>query len=145
MTQTQTPELKTLGLRHAALYVRDPQASKQFYTRVLKMTIEWEPDPDNVYLTSDGLDNLAIHRREGDEPASGAQILDHLGFALPDADSVDAWYAWFKSHGVKILRDIKTHRDGARSFYAQHDDGVILQMIHHPPIAARSGREARSL
>ncbi len=132
-------------MRHAALYVRDPQTSKHFYSRVLRMSIEWEPDADNVYLTSDGLDNLAIHRRSADETPSGPQVLDHLGFALPDAASVDSWYAWFKVNGVKILRDIKTHRDGARSFYAQDDDGVILQMIHHPPIAARSANEARQV
>lgn len=109
------------------------------------MTVEWEPDSDNVYLTSDGLDNLAIHRRETPEEASGPQILDHLGFALPDSESVDRWYDWFKANQVKILSDVKSHRDGARSFYAQDEDGIVLQMIHHPPIAARSGREARDV
>lgn len=128
--------METLGLRHVALYVRDPQVSKEFYTRVLKMELEWEPDLDNVYLTSGGLDNLAIHRSTGGEP-SGNQRLDHIGFALPTAHSVDDWYQWVVSQGVKIAKEIKTHRDGARSFYMVDPDGVIIQMIHHPPIAER--------
>ena len=34
---------------------------KRFYVDVLGFAVEWEPDPDNVYLTS-GRDNLALHR-----------------------------------------------------------------------------------
>ena len=42
--------MKTLGLRHVALHVKDPAKSKDFYMRVLKMELEWEPDADNIYL-----------------------------------------------------------------------------------------------
>ena len=50
-----------LGLRHVALNVRDPQASKRFYADCFGMSVVWEPDPDNVYMSS-GPDNLALHR-----------------------------------------------------------------------------------
>jgi catechol 2,3-dioxygenase-like lactoylglutathione lyase family enzyme len=130
--------MKTLGLRHVALNVANPQRSKEFYTRVLKMELEWEPDPDNIYLTSGGQDNLAIHRADH-SPTSGApQALDHIGFILATPDEVDQWFDWIKSQGAKILRDPKTHRDGARSFYFQDPDGVTIQMIYHPPIAEKS-------
>lgn len=128
--------MKTLGLRHVALNVKDPQRSKEFYVRVLRMEVEWEPDADNVYLTSEGQDNLAIHKAEAG--ASGG-ALDHIGFALPSADDVDLWYDWIKGQGARILREIKTHRDGARSFYFADPDGITIQMIHHPPIAAKAG------
>src|SRR3954463_8739503 len=49
------------GLRHLALNVRDLAAMKQFYVDVLGFAVEWEPDADNVYLSS-GIDNLALHR-----------------------------------------------------------------------------------
>jgi hypothetical protein len=39
------------------------------------MRVVWEPDPDNVYLSS-GTDNLALHRAPAGT-TSGA--LDHLG------------------------------------------------------------------
>jgi catechol 2,3-dioxygenase-like lactoylglutathione lyase family enzyme len=128
--------MKTLGLRHVALNVADPQKTKDFYINVLKMELEWEPDLDNVYLTSGGQDNLAIHK--AGPIADSLQHLDHIGFALPEMSDVDEWYAWVKTHSVKILREIKTHRDGARSFYMEDPDGVVIQMIYHPPISKRS-------
>lgn len=128
--------LKTLGLRHVALYVTDPQISKEFYCRVLKMQLEWEPDAENVYLTSEGQDNLAIHKAS--HAPEGTQRLDHIGFILPTESSVDQWYGWVTSQKVKIAKDIKTHRDGARSFYMEDPDGVTIQMIYHPPIADRN-------
>ncbi|MDR3608607.1 MAG: VOC family protein [Oligoflexia bacterium] len=131
--------MKTLGLRHVALNVRDPQISKRFYMTVLKMELEWEPDPENVYLTSGGQDNLAIHKAPAD--ASQAGLLDHIGFALASAEEVDEWYDWVRSQGVKIAKEIKTHRDGARSFYMLDPDGVVIQMIHHLPIARRAARQ----
>jgi catechol 2,3-dioxygenase-like lactoylglutathione lyase family enzyme len=120
--------MKTFGLRHVALNVKDPQVSKEFYIRVLKMELEWEPDADNVYLTSGGQDNLAIHRAEKpiEGAAAGPQLMDHIGYALPTLESVDEWFAWVKSQGAKILREVKTHRDGARSFYFADPDGVTL-------------------
>jgi catechol 2,3-dioxygenase-like lactoylglutathione lyase family enzyme len=128
--------MNTLGLRHVALNVKDPQVSKEFYIRVLKMQLEWEPDPENVYLTSGGLDNLALHKASDGESSTG--ILDHIGFALPSLNDVDEWYQWIQGQGARILREIKTHRDGARSFYFSDPDGITIQMIYHPPISRRA-------
>lgn len=126
--------MNTLGMRHVALNVQDVQRSKEFYLRVLKMQLEWEPDADNVYLTSGGRDNLAIHKAP--EPVTGkGQSLDHIGFIVPTMQDVDDWHAWVVSQGVKIARDIKTHRDGARSFYFYDPDGVVIQLIYHPPVS----------
>jgi len=132
--------MNTLGLRHVALQVRDPQASKVFYCRVLQMVVEWEPDVDNVYLTSQGHDNLALHRAT--TAVEGAQRLDHLGFAVPTAADVDAWHDWVQDQGVRVVQGLKSHRDGARSFYFADPDGVVIQIIHHPPIAARAAGRA---
>ena len=132
--------MESLGIRHVALNVADPQRSKEFYARVLKMQIEWEPDPENVYLTSHGHDNLALHKGVASGPG---QRLDHIGFALTTPESVDEWHAWVQSQGAKIVREIKTHRDGARSFYLEDPDGVVIQMIYHPPIAKSSPASSR--
>src|ERR1019366_8277241 len=51
------------GLRHLALNARQLELMKQFYVDVLGFGVEWEPDADNVYLSS-GIDNLALHRSE---------------------------------------------------------------------------------
>lgn len=129
--------MESLGLRHIALNVQDPQVSKRFYINLLKMQVEWEPDAENVYLTNGGQDNLALHKAAA-SPVGGS--LDHIGFALPTAESVDEWYGWVRSQGAKILKEIKTHRDGARSFYMADPDGIVIQMIHHLPIAERAAQ-----
>ena len=49
------------GLRHLALNARDLDAMKRFYVELLGFAVEWEPDADNIYLSS-GIDNLALHR-----------------------------------------------------------------------------------
>ena len=54
------PPVRVLGLRHLALRVRDVRAAREFYVGVFGMRVVWEPDAQNVYLTS-GCDNLALH------------------------------------------------------------------------------------
>ena len=128
------------GLRHLALNVRNLPAMRAFYVELLGFRVEWEPDADNVYLTS-GVDNLALHRNpEAAGPDAGgaagaAGALDHLGLIVGAASDVDAWAAFLESHGVTLAMRPKTHRDGARSCYLSDPDGNRVQIIHHPPIS----------
>ena len=129
------------GLRHLALNVRQMDAMKRFYVDLLGFAVEWEPDADNVYLTS-GIDNLALHRGEASaDPAiaefGGASPLDHLGLIVRSADQVDKWAAFLESRGVKLDAKPKTHRDGARSCYFRDPDGNRVQIIHHPQISGK--------
>ena len=124
----------TLGLRHVALQVRDLEACERFYSELLGMRVEWRPDADNVYLTG-GADNLALHRGAGPHADAAQQRLDHIGFMLGKIEHVDIWHAYLKAHGVHILKEPRTHRDGARSFYCLDPDGNTVQLIYHPPLA----------
>ena len=125
-----------LGLRHVALNVRDVRRSVDFYRDVLGMQVEWVPDPDNAYLTS-GSDNLAIHRLpEGAEPGS-VQNVHHIGFIVARIEDVDALAAHVQSRGIELVHAVKTHRDGARSFYFRDPDGVLIQVLYHPPISGQ--------
>ena len=84
---------KTQGLRHIALFVPDLVAAEHFFVDLMGMTIEWRPDPDNVYLTS-GNDNLALHQVE---TVDGQGSLDHIGFFINDPDEVQAWFEFLKA------------------------------------------------
>jgi catechol 2,3-dioxygenase-like lactoylglutathione lyase family enzyme len=130
------PRPSHLGLRHLALNVRDLAAMKAFYVDLLGFEVEWEPDPDNVYLTS-GPDNLALHRAEGEPGPGTGGALDHLGLIVASAELVDAWAAYLDAHQVALDMRPKTHRDGARSCYFRDPDGNRVQIIHHPPISGR--------
>ncbi len=129
----QRPE-KLHGLRHVALRVKNLEACEQFYGELLGMQAEWKPDRDNVYLTS-GLDNLALHRMVGHFSSNAEQRLDHIGFIVRTSEQVNQWCDFLKANGVPIVREPKTHRDGARSFYCLDPDGNTVQLIYHPPLS----------
>jgi catechol 2,3-dioxygenase-like lactoylglutathione lyase family enzyme len=124
------------GLRHLALNVRDLDAMKRFYVDLLGFAVEWEPDPDNIYLSS-GIDNLALHRSTPPAVESSTGALDHLGVIVRDMDDVDKWEAFLKAHGVAMDAAARTHRDGARSCYFRDPDGNRVQVIYHPPISQK--------
>lgn len=129
------------GLRHLALNVQALDEMKRFYVDLLGFTVEWEPDPDNVYLTS-GTDNLALHRAEsqtgelsGPQVATGRQRLAHLGLIVGTPDEVDRWATFLEVRGVTLDAHPRTHRDGARSCYFSDPDGNKIQIIYHAPIS----------
>lgn len=133
--------MKTLGMRHVALNVRNAQASKEFYCRVMKMEVEWEPDPKSVYVATyhtdasgnkKAVDNIALH--QADAPLHKPGSLNHIGFFVPTIEEVDQWHDHVVSCGAKIVKEIKTHRDGARSFYFEDIDGNVIQLLFHPPM-----------
>ena len=125
------------GLRHLALNVRHLDDMRRFYVELLGFAVEWQPDPDNIYLSS-GIDNLALHRAATGAPAAdAASPLDHLGLIVGEPDDVDRWAAFLESHGVTMDAAPRTHRDGARSCYFRDPDGNRVQIIHHPPISQK--------
>ena len=129
MTNSRPP---MLGLHHVALQTVHYEQTRSFYIDVMGMSIEWEPDTDNVYLTS-GTDNLAIHRVPSQQ--NGDQCLDHIGFVVGCPNDVDAWHVYLVANEVEIDTLPRTHRDGARSFYCIDPAGVRLQVIYHPPLS----------
>src|SRR3989442_13605192 len=126
-----------LGLRHVALNVRNVGKSLEFYGSVLGMKLEWMPEPENAYLTS-GQDNLALHQLPTGTEIGTVQSLHHVGFVVKYPENVDQWAERLKRHGINLAQEPKTHRDGARSFYFHDPDGLLIQLIYHPPISDKS-------
>lgn len=124
------------GLRHVALNVRSVRRSLQFYSTVLGMKLEWMPDDQNAYLTS-GTDNLALHELPENHEPGPIQIIHHIGFVVRKPEEVDEWATRIRAQGIALAAEPKTHRDGARSFYFHDPDGLLIQLIYHPPISDR--------
>lgn len=127
-----------VGLRHLALWIPATHfdATVEFYREVVGMALQWQPDPDNVYLSA-GTDNLALHRVTGSRTVEqSTSPLDHLGFFVPTAADVAVWEAWVEGRGAplgaSIEQRVKTHRDGATSFYARDPAGHLVQFLHLP-------------
>ena len=126
------------GMRHIALKVKDMTRSKNFYQSVLGMGIVWEPDPQNVYLSS-GCDNIALHEvSEKYAKSFVEQQLDHLGFVVESIDRVKGLEEEFRSQGVRIVHPFKIHRDGSASFYCADPDGILIQMLFEPHLSRQN-------
>jgi catechol 2,3-dioxygenase-like lactoylglutathione lyase family enzyme len=130
------------GLRHLALGVRQLEAMKRFYVDLLGFDVEWEPDADNVYLSS-GIDNLAAPFDSAhDRPriARGKPV-DHRGEQARsfrgDCAIACRWMraAFLESRGVTI--DAPPRTATAPGPAISDPDGNSVQIIHHPPISGK--------
>jgi catechol 2,3-dioxygenase-like lactoylglutathione lyase family enzyme len=125
-----------------ALRVTNLARSRAFYEALLGMQVVWEPDADNVYLSS-GTDNLALHQISAAELYAyrppQAQLLDHMGVILEDREAVDGMYREIEtkveSMGGTIAKPPKQHRDGSYSFYFSDPDGNLIQALYEPTIS----------
>ena len=139
MTEKNAQKIpSTMGLRHVALKVSNLALSKSFYQKWFGMAVVWEPDADNVYMSS-GVDNLALHQIHRDDlkahQLNHGQFLDHLGFLMKSSESVDCLYEQVAKEGVKIVHHPKQHRDGSYSFYLADPDQIVIQVLYEPTIS----------
>ena len=122
-------------MRHVALKVKNVAQSKTFYREILGMDVVWEPDAENVYLSS-GCDNIAIHAVSANFAASAEEKqLDHLGFIVESTERVKELEQEFIAKGVRIVHPFKAHRDGSASFYCADPDGIVIQMLYEPHLS----------
>ncbi len=125
------PAVRVRGLRHLALRVRDVAAAARFYADAFGIRVVWQPDGQNVYLSS-GSDNLALHE---DPAVAAAGVLDHLGFLVEAPEDVHAAAAALRARGVPIAREPAVHRDGSVSCYCLDPDGNLIQVLWLPGTA----------
>ena len=104
------------GLWHIALRVTDLTRSRVFYETLFGMRPVWQPDSDNLYLSS-GADNLALHQIPGKEVTTyqgqRSQFLDHLGFVVDSPETVDRLFTQAEQAGSAVVHRPRQHRDGS--------------------------------
>jgi catechol 2,3-dioxygenase-like lactoylglutathione lyase family enzyme len=124
-------------MRHIALKVIDVARSKGFYQEMFGMDVVWEPDPQNVYLSS-GCDNIALHEvSPGFATAAAERQLDHLGFVVESVERVKELERDFVARAVTIVHPFKVHRDGSASFYCADPDGIVIQLLYEPGLSGQ--------
>jgi len=128
-TEKELP-IATRGLAHLALNVSKLEETVRFYQDVFGMRVVWQPDADNVYLSS-GRDNLALHRAHEPRAWQGSP-LDHLGFFVDSADHVFAIARALSRRALAVVRPPRRHRDGSCSLYLEDPDGNVVQVLFEP-------------
>lgn len=120
---------KNASLRHIALAVNRLEECEQFYN-LLGLQTELKT-MDYVYLTGNG-DNISLHKVP--ESFEGRQRLEHIGFALDSAQSVDQLYEDVMKHNLTVLSAPKTFGIGTHSFSILDQDGIEVEFTYHPPM-----------
>lgn len=128
------------GLWHVALRVTDLARSRAFYEGFFGMRPVWEPDPDNLYLSS-GSDNLALHQIPAGELAGykggESHFLDHIGVVVDGPGTVDRLFAEAERTGTTVVHRPRQHRDGSYSCYLADPDGNTVQILYEPNISPK--------
>jgi len=83
--------IKTCGLTHIHLMVKDVHLSLDFYQKVFGMQVRFWAGDTLVFLNTPGSnDVIALHQAETDQPTgSGGGIL-HFGFQLEDKADLES-------------------------------------------------------
>ena len=83
--------VKTLGLTHIHLIVKDLQHSLQFYQNVFGMEVKFWAGDGLVFLNTPGSNDLiALHQSEADQPTGAGGGILHFGFQLKDRAELES-------------------------------------------------------
>ncbi|HEX9622014.1 MAG TPA: VOC family protein [Polyangiaceae bacterium] len=94
--------VKTHGLTHISLSVRDPERSLRFYSEVFGVR-EYFRDEGQIQVQGPGpYDVIAFEK--GDDSAGVAGGISHFGFRLAEASDIDLAVAEVERAGGRVLR-----------------------------------------
>jgi catechol 2,3-dioxygenase-like lactoylglutathione lyase family enzyme len=83
--------VKTCGLTHIHLVVKDVQRSLDFYKSVFGMQEKFWAGPGLVFLNTPGSNDLiALHQEEGDQPTGTSGGILHFGFQLENKADLES-------------------------------------------------------
>jgi catechol 2,3-dioxygenase-like lactoylglutathione lyase family enzyme len=83
--------IKTCGLTHLHLVVRDIQVSLDFYKKVFGMEEKFRAGDSLVFLNTPGSNDLiALHQSEGEQPRGSSGGILHFGFQLENRADLES-------------------------------------------------------
>jgi catechol 2,3-dioxygenase len=120
--------IRTKGLTHIHLVVRDLERSLRFYQGVFGMQERFRVGPKMVFLNTPGSEDL-ITLNEDPAAARNAGVnggVVHFGFCLSDASELDAAIAEVEAAGGKLIRRGE-HAPGVSFAYVEDPDGYVIE------------------
>lgn len=117
--------IKTHGLTHIALAVRDPERSLQFYFAVFGVR-EYFRDADSIQVQGPGdHDVIAFERRPENAGTPGGII--HFGFRLTRPEDIDAAVTAVQSAGGELISRGE-FAPGVPYAYVRDPDGYEIEI-----------------
>src|SRR5947209_5691136 len=94
--------LKTTGISHVVLNVRDLDKMVDFYTKTLGLMISHQTPGRMVFMTADpDKDDHMIALAKGLE-GEGNNLLAHMAWKVASVADVKGYYDYFKEQGITI-------------------------------------------
>src|SRR5512134_3891660 len=120
--------IRTQGLTHIHLVVRDLERSLRFYQGVFGMEERFRGGPGMVFLNTPGSQDL-ITLNEDPAEAQLAGVnggVAHFGFRLADRGALDTAIAEVEAAGGKLVRRGE-HSAGVPFAYVEDPDGYVIE------------------
>ena len=131
---SDTPFVPTLGLRHAVLWVTNPQASARFYEQTLGLVVKANHG-DLVFLTSprSATDHdLGLFKAASPSPPMPKSVgLYHLSWEVATLNELDAARDRLVAMGAYCG---ESDHLVSRSIYAQDPDGIEFEVMWEVPL-----------
>jgi catechol 2,3-dioxygenase-like lactoylglutathione lyase family enzyme len=124
--------VKTHGLTHVAVSVRDPQRSATFYTAVLGCVVVYDR-ADFVQLQTPGARDVLVFERDATHAGQPGGI-KHFGFRLLSPDDIDAAAAAVETAGGRI-RSKGEFCPGEPYLFCEDPDGYEVEIWYERPTA----------
>lgn len=121
--------IRTQGLTHIHLVVRDLDRSLRFYQGVFGMQERFRDGPKMVFLNTPGSQDLITLNEEPSE-AELAGVnggVAHVGFRLADPVDLDSAIAEVEAAGGKLVRRGE-HAPGVVFAYVEDPDGYVIEL-----------------
>jgi catechol 2,3-dioxygenase-like lactoylglutathione lyase family enzyme len=121
--------IKTQGLTHIHLVVRDLERSLKFYEGVFGMEERFRDGSKMVFLNTPGTRDLVTLNEDPTE-AQNAGVsggIAHFGFRLANSADLDAAIEEVETAGGKLIRRGE-HSPGVRYAYIEDPDGYVIEL-----------------
>lgn len=136
----RAPPVRTHGLTHVAIAVKDPQRSLRFYQAVLGLVPVYVQDDFVQAQTPGSRDVLVFERKPRDAGKRGG--IAHIGFRLKRAADISRALAAIRGAGGKVLKH-GAWVPGEPYVFFTDPDGYEVEIWYELPTPVDPPRRAR--